>query len=134
MGQNYTVEINTQALGNYAIRTNGPIKIGNGLYFGYDNSDALTIRYEDGTVIMTIVKDGTVRIGSELNFTNQAKLVVRGDVSIQELSEDPPDPEEGTATLWMSDGTETGEDGDILMKITAGETTKTVTLVDFSTA
>ena len=34
--------------------------------------------------------------------------------------------------MWMSDGTGTGDDGDILIKIQAGGETKTFTLVDFS--
>ena len=34
--------------------------------------------------------------------------------------------------IWMSNGNGTGDDGDILIKITAGGSTKTVTLVDFS--
>jgi hypothetical protein len=32
----------------------------------------------------------------------------------------------------MSDGTGTGDDGDILIKVTASGTTKTTTLVDYS--
>ncbi len=51
---------------------------------------------------------------------------------LQEQSADPADPPEGMATLWQSDGTGTGGDGDILIKITAGGSTKTATLVDFS--
>jgi len=51
---------------------------------------------------------------------------------LNEKSSDPSDPAEGQSVLWMSDGTGTGDDGDILMKITAGGVTKTVTLVDFS--
>lgn len=50
----------------------------------------------------------------------------------QELSADPSDPAEGMHVLWQSDGTGSGDDGDILIKITAGGVTKTVTLVDFS--
>jgi len=34
--------------------------------------------------------------------------------------------------MWMSDGTGAGDDGDIMMKITAGGSTKTATLADFS--
>jgi len=47
---------------------------------------------------------------------------------------DPSDPAEGKNVKWQSDGTGTGDDGDIMMKITAGGSTKTVTLVDFSAA
>lgn len=36
------------------------------------------------------------------------------------LSEDPEDPANGSAVLWISDGTETGDDGDLYAKITAG--------------
>jgi len=54
-----------------------------------------------------------------------------GTVS-QELTADPPDPDEGHWVSWMGDGTGTGDDGDILVKITAGGSTKTTTLLDFS--
>ena len=49
-----------------------------------------------------------------------------------ERSSDPSDPPEGMHVLWQSNGTDSGSDGDILMKITAGSVTKTVTLIDFS--
>jgi len=55
-------------------------------------------------------------------------------VSLDSQSSDPSDPSTGSAVMWMSDGTGTGADGDILMKITdSSGTTKTTTLVDFST-
>jgi hypothetical protein len=50
-----------------------------------------------------------------------------------ETDTDPEDPQEGNYVIWMSDGTGSGDDGDIMIKITAGGTTKTGTLVDFST-
>lgn len=50
----------------------------------------------------------------------------------KELSSDPTDPPEGQHVIWQSDGTGSGDDGDIMIKITAGATTKTITLVDFS--
>ena len=34
--------------------------------------------------------------------------------------------------MWMSDGTDTGDDGDILIKIQAGGVVKTFTVVDYS--
>lgn len=49
-----------------------------------------------------------------------------------ELSADPDDPSEGESIIWQSDGTGAGDDGDIMIKITAGGVTKTGTLVDFS--
>jgi hypothetical protein len=49
-----------------------------------------------------------------------------------ELAADPADPAEGKHIIWQSDGTGAGDDGDIMIKITAGGVTKTATLVDFS--
>lgn len=56
-----------------------------------------------------------------------------GRLFMNALSADPADPANGLAVLWISDGTESGSDGDFMMKITdSGGTTKTATLVDFS--
>lgn len=49
-----------------------------------------------------------------------------------ERSTDPADPPEGTFVIWMGDGTGTGGDGDILIKVTAGGVTKTFIMIDFS--
>lgn len=57
-----------------------------------------------------------------------------GGVYLEEVSSDPADPSEGLSVMWQSDGTGSGDDGDIMMKVTAGGVTKTVTLVDFSAA
>jgi hypothetical protein len=68
----------------------------------------------------------------------QEKLHVGGNARIDgaliqsELSADPPDPPEGQSVVWQSDGTGSGGDGDIMVKITAGGVTKTATLIDFS--
>jgi hypothetical protein len=53
-------------------------------------------------------------------------------LTMQERNSDPSNPSEGDWVIWMSDGTGSGDDGDILFKITAGGVTKTGTLVDFS--
>ena len=53
-------------------------------------------------------------------------------ITQNELSADPADPAGGSSVTWQSDGTGSGDDGDIMMKITAGGVTKTVTLIDFS--
>ena len=59
---------------------------------------------------------------------------ILGIMGGKERAIDPPNPAEGNYIIWMSNGTGSGDDGDILIKITAGATTKTVTLVDFSVA
>tara|TARA_R110002167_G_scaffold61913_4_gene174905 strand:- start:10739 stop:12631 length:1893 start_codon:yes stop_codon:yes gene_type:complete len=49
------------------------------------------------------------------------------------LSADPdPAPVDGEMQIWLSDGTESGDAGDVMLKIRIGTTTKTITLVDFS--
>lgn len=49
------------------------------------------------------------------------------------LSTDPDDPPANGFVLWQSDGTGSGADGDIMVKITdSGGTTKTATLIDYS--
>ncbi len=55
-------------------------------------------------------------------------------LKVTESTSDPADPAEGRSVIWMSDGTGSGDDGDIMIKITAGGVTKTATLVDFSAA
>jgi len=57
---------------------------------------------------------------------------IDGTLIFKEKSADPPNPDEGHAIIWMSDGTGAGDDGDVLIKITAGGSTKTKTLADFS--
>jgi hypothetical protein len=51
---------------------------------------------------------------------------------LKEQSADPVDPPEGETAIWMSDGTGSGDAGDIMMKITSGGVTKLIILVDFS--
>lgn len=79
---------------------------------------------------MEILGDGTIRSLSGLSFNDAAQHA--GALAGKELSADPSDPAEGEFVVWMSDGTGSGDDGDIMLKITAGAVTKTVTLVDFS--
>tara|TARA_B100000214_G_scaffold318027_1_gene252142 strand:+ start:5309 stop:6043 length:735 start_codon:yes stop_codon:yes gene_type:complete len=74
----------------------------------------------------------TNRLGINGVGSPATELHIDGALTLNEKSSDPSDPAEGQSVLWMSDGTGTGDDGDILMKITAGGVTKTVTLVDFS--
>ena len=65
-------------------------------------------------------------------YKRDGSVVLEGPFIFKELSADPDDPEEGQAVMWMSDGTGSGDDGDIMMKISAGGVTKITTLVDFS--
>jgi hypothetical protein len=74
--------------------------------------------------------DGLVELKNHAD-TEHAAIQV-SHVGYAERSTDPADPPEGQSVQWQSDGTGSGDDGDIMMKITAGGVTKTTTLVDFS--
>jgi len=98
------------------------------IYIG--SGGGLTIYDNTNTAArLVVLAAGNIGIGSTAPDT---KLDVAGAITFRELSADPGNPDEGAAVLWMSDGTGAGDDGDILMKVTAGAATKTVTLVDFS--
>lgn len=72
--------------------------------------------------------------GSSLNsLVNRGAFLNDGGFTGYELSADPADPAEGSHVIWQSDGSGSGDDGDIMVKITAGGSTKTTTLLDFST-
>jgi len=78
---------------------------------------------------MRIDSSGNVGIG---NGAPQAKLDVNGAIAQRPLSADPADPAPGHTIQWVSDGTGSGDAGDVMMKINVGGTVKTTTLVDYS--
>ncbi len=87
---------------------------------------ALLLDLQNGTVSKaTIDKDGSMALNGALS--------INGQLSTVELSADPPDPPEGQCVLWQSDGTGSGADGDIMIKITAGGGTKTASFIVFAT-
>lgn len=91
---------------------------------GYKNVRDTSLREFLRKFILSI-SDMYRDIARAINFNDE---FVRG----QDKSSDPLDPAEGNFVLWMSDGTGSGDDGDIMIKITAGGSTKTGTVVDFS--
>lgn len=59
-------------------------------------------------------------------------LQIDGAISMLERSADPDEPEEGVCVIWMSDGTEKGNDGDVLIASKTGGVTRYATLFDHS--
>lgn len=97
------------------------------------NGSVVVVDASAGAEYMAWVWKGLVN-GSEEQLLKASSAGVEsfGAFIGTELSADPADPPEGQFAIWQSDGTGSGDDGDIMIKITAGATTKTVTLVDFS--
>jgi hypothetical protein len=55
-----------------------------------------------------------------------------GAITQSSSSSDPADPSSGDSVQWLSDGTGSGDAGDVMVKINVGGTTKTATLIDYS--
>lgn len=77
---------------------------------------------------------------TEMEFSNgtdwfnvASKSYVDGPSRYSALSADPTDPPPGETVVWMSDGTDTGDAGDLMVRVNVGGTIKTTTLVDYST-
>ena len=75
----------------------------------------------------------------QLNIANLIKgkiddktLQFDAAVSLLERTADPAEPAEGECTIWMSDGSGKGDDGDVLIASKAGDVTKWNTLFDHS--
>lgn len=86
---------------------------------------------DSGVVAANIIQDTAIGVTVQpwgTNLDNHNQNIITGT----ELSADPADPAEGSFVVWQSDGTGTGDDGDWLIKLTAGGVTKTATLADFS--
>lgn len=90
---------------------------------------------DSGNIVNGVLDTASVNTG-DINGPIQIghdRVVYRfnSDTAI-ELSADPADPVEGSYVKWQSDGTGSGDDGDIMIKITSGGSTKTTTIIDFS--
>lgn len=109
-------------------RTFQPGRDSGGLLFLTIESE---IDCEAGAICWLAQNDGTAVLLLGSDYADFG-LRISGYLGFVELAADPADPPEGQSVMWQSDGTGAGDDGDIMMKITAGAVTKTTTLVDFS--
>ncbi len=63
----------------------------------------------------------------------RTSLLFTDSLQFKAISVDPPDPINKSSILWLSDGTDSGNDGDMLMKLTnSAGITKIATVVDFN--
>lgn len=65
-------------------------------------------------------------------FSGIGDLLVFNTLYLTEQSADPANPPDGMTVIWMSDGTASGDDGDVMAKVTAGGSTGTATIIDKS--
>lgn len=99
---------------------------------GVDSSTNVRLQANSGGAGIVLLPNGSNGVGIGLSSPD-TKLDVNGAITLRDLSADPSDPDSGAFTYWQSDGTDTGSDGDVLMKVTdSGGTTKTFQLFDFS--
>jgi len=88
--------------------------------------------YAEDTAITVLTLDsangGRVGIGTNAPDT---KLDLNGVLTLRESAQ-PSAPDSGASQIWMSNGTGTGDAGDIMVIINSGGTIKTNTLIDFS--
>jgi len=76
---------------------------------------------EDSHIAMSVLNGGSA---AEVLDVYGDYIKVNNYIKFLERSSDPPEPAEGEAILWMSDGTGKGADGDIIVASQAGGTTK----------
>lgn len=91
----------------------------------------ITDQFGIHSTLLQISKDISQLFRRVSQLENVPTMAENGLV-IKERSSDPPNPSEGSFVIWMSDGTGYGDDGDVIIKITAGGITKTKILADFS--
>jgi len=63
---------------------------------------------------------------------DNAFLKINNHIYMLERSADPAEPAEGEMVIWMSDGTQKGDDGDVLIASKAGGATTVTTVHDHS--
>lgn len=113
----------------------------NQLRIGTEKGGTGTVRdiwFYHGTGYRLRVGDGFVETRGQIKPSANNTYTI-GDSStsyaglyMSERSADPTVNVEGTCCIWQSNGTGSGDDGDIMITIRAGGVNKTATLVDYS--
>jgi hypothetical protein len=87
----------------------------------------------DGEDLLVVVDDpGGIPTTKSITIAQLQLYVSTSTLNLSERNSDPGNPAEGNSVIWQSDGTGSGDDGDIMIKITAGGSTKVATIIDFS--
>ena len=95
-----------------------------------DAAEADIILAPDGDVTLSpaLKVTGDVYLTSGLRIGDITTDPDDNTIEMEERSTDPGDPAEGNGILWLSDGSDIGEDGDLIWKRTAGGVTRSIIL------
>ncbi len=98
---------------------------------GYSNNTRLQMDPEQG---VKIEGEGFVISSSDAEIIGRSNgdIMTDGYLGFTKRSSNPPALSVGEAKMWLSDGTGTGDYGDLMITIRNPSSTKTTTLVDFS--
>lgn len=97
----------------------------------YSTDAAASVSDSDGFHIVENVTSGAGT--TKVALISQLKTAIE-KTTLKEQASDPADPVDGESVIWQSNGdsANAGDEGDIMIKITVGVTTKTTTIVNFS--
>ena len=99
---------------------------------GTDNNAELIV-YDADYTSGRVVKVLEITIDESVNGDGTLAGALTG-ITLTALSADPDSPADGSCAIWLSDGTDSGDAGDLMIMVTVGETTKTAILLDYSGA
>ncbi|QDT95559.1 hypothetical protein [Gimesia aquarii] len=105
-----------------------------GFFFGDSGASGISISGVQvfGWTALSNVSQNPLHCEDELQVDGISKL---NAIRFLAQSADPtPAPADGQGYLWISDGTGSGDAGDLMFTVRTGGVTKTVTLVDYSTS
>ena len=106
---------------------------GSGIAYSFDieDADVEVVSQFDDIVALGGVKNDEGGSYAHVNSQSDGNFEISGNIAYTALSADPSDPADGESVTWLSDGTESGNAGDLMMKITVGAITRTKTVVEF---
>lgn len=130
----------------------GKLKLQENRIFTNDASEGLSIEDESDVAQITMKSITSQRLILRLsgNIAEIKGAIAQNQLTIKTFSfldvqmplvaqtvgmkkgDEPADPQNGQSAMWQSNGNGQGDAGDIMIKITEGDVTKTATLVDFS--
>ena len=94
------------------------------LYFSeagtVDVANVSITKWDNEREMYQFIESGKVACGGKPSYASPPMV---------ERAADPPDPPEGQSVLWQSDGTGSGDDGDIMAKVTSASVTSLSTLL-----